>query len=599
MKFSEKYLTILTVFISICFILNILFVFNSSFAGGYEISIYNSYPSTFWFILFLIIIISEIIIILYVYSNNIKIKYLFVGLIGIIASYYLIIAFPIIKGYIIFGRADVLSHIGFMNDILNTDHISLNDIYPLMHISGIIFSMFSSFDLYTISKIFPPLISLYSILISYIFSKIIFKNIKITLFSLIFITIPVYQAFHNLFVPYEYAFCLLPLVFFLYFKSLKSNFSKNTSFLFILFCSFILFSHPLIGLLLISIFIAIEISYIMYAYISHFKNNINISQLNIYIIIILSLIFLIWRTYFYIVLQTVEKMYLWITESEGTSQLQSYINLLNYANVSIPNIIILVLNLYGQWIIMGIISLISIMYLIFFKKGNITYLTVFLTFSYLFFTFISFIIFIMYQEVGFERFYIIVIIYSTFLITSLFYPLIKKILNYRTYIKLIFMIIILVTITSINYFSIFNIYYSPIIKSPNQQVAYSELTGMKTFFEFRNQKIEILELGISVFRFHNALYGNDVVEQNIIYDQKTIPLAHFGYNKYASFSDSYKNQVYLVINKLAKISDPSINPNYEDLWKYNDDDFIKIKNDFSVNLIYMNGNIEEYINLYK
>src|SRR5205809_1309070 len=77
--------------------------------------------------------------------------------------------------------------------------------------------------------------------------------------------------------------------------------------------------------------------------------------------------------------------------------------------------------------------------------------------------------------------------------------------------------------------STFNLYLSPITKKENQQVAESELVGMKWFFEHRDQSMSVYELGLSQLRFYQALFGVAAPATNLRYGPVATPVDHFGY----------------------------------------------------------------------
>ncbi len=82
---------------------------------------------------------------------------------------------PIIRGYFIHGREDVLTHIGYMVDIENKHNIISNP-YPMLHIIGFTLKSFSGLSYNDITMFLPIFYSLLYIFSWYILGKYIFKN---------------------------------------------------------------------------------------------------------------------------------------------------------------------------------------------------------------------------------------------------------------------------------------------------------------------------------------------------------------------------------------------------------------------------------------
>ncbi len=129
---------------------------------------------------------------------------------------------------------------------------------------------------------------------------------------------------------------------------------------------------------------------------------------------------------------------------------------------------------------------------------------------------------------------------------------------------------------------------------PNQQVTTSEFAGMETFFSYRDDTIPILELGISQSRFHDAIFGRSAIKKNVIYGEMVRPPDHFGYGKYASFSDLFESPRYLLLTNLGRNLFLRIYPEFQDAWRFTPEDFDRLNIDRGVHKIYTNGNLDIY-----
>lgn len=127
----------------------------------------------------------------------------------------------------------------------------------------------------------------------------------------------------------------------------------------------------------------------------------------------------------------------------------------------------------------------------------------------------------------------------------------------------------------------------------NQQVTENEIIGMTWFFDHRNENMLIQEIGLSQFRFHNAIYGRHAPVKNIWYEN-TRPIDHFDYTNQTSFGDYDEDIKYMLVTTLGRITYPELYPNYKKQWRFTPDDFHMLENDKTVLRIYDNSNLNVY-----
>lgn len=315
------------------------------------------------------------------------------------------------------------------------------------------------------------------------------------------------------------------------------------------------------------------------------------------LILITFTAFLSWGAYTYIVAQSIKKIITGLLNEATKSEFQIYSNLASSANTSFIDLTNLILNVYGQFIILVFSSLFLLIYILFLcirKSKKITFHTLFFSVSFLFFLVFSIFTLMVANIYQTSRNYILVMFFSLFLIPSCFSIINAngKIKKSRNYFQLILLFLVLISVT---YFSIFNFYFSPSVKATNEQVALNELAGMETFFKIRDDKIPILEFGISQDRFYNVIYSRDANRTNIIYGVNVHAIDHFGYKNSTSFSNYYKDSRYFLLNDIGRKFYPYLYPDYKEKWRFTQEDFDKLKEDAGVHMIYMNGNLEIYL----
>ena len=120
---------------------------------GYELSIYNSaYLPLVGLILS--IIISLVVVVISIGENCKYGKYL--GTLNIGLCTLLVILLPFIKGYVYTSLGDNASHIGLILDIVASNHIPQNNVYPTIHLLGATLHLVTGLPLYIIAYLIPP-----------------------------------------------------------------------------------------------------------------------------------------------------------------------------------------------------------------------------------------------------------------------------------------------------------------------------------------------------------------------------------------------------------------------------------------------------------
>jgi hypothetical protein len=199
---------------------------------------------------------------------------------------------------------------------------------------------------------------------------------------------------------------------------------------------------------------------------------------------------------------------------------------------------------------------------------------------------------------GFGRIYSFATFFSLLLIPTGIYLFIlndsnDRVLTKKKIMKLTGVIVIFFCLT---YFSLFNLYLSPIIKSPNQQLPRSEYSGMSTFFTYRDASLPILEFQPPTNRIYDALYGQSAPRVNIYFDNpNTIPPDHFGYQNETLSRNLFNTSKYLLVDDLGRGFYSHMYPEFKNNWRFLAEDFERLKSDTKIQQVYSNNNLEVFM----
>lgn len=592
--YKIRYQKILLIASFVIILLCLYAIFNNHGVQGYEISIYEVYPLySFWYPLILSIFIFHIILILNISNkSNSSISWK-IAINGLVMANSIVLLLPLIRRYSLMGSGDPATHMGYIKDILYTGCIGANT-YPMNHILACITHWISGFDLNICMMLYPFIFySLYTVSF-YLLLTTFLKCRTSVLVGMMLVPLLLLGGSH--FTPQAESNFFLPFVFLIFFLRYSGENGLNNSILMII-CSFaIAFYHPLTTLFLIISFSVIESLYIIYErFVINLDPNIRDSS---YIIMILTINFFIWQSYSSLFLGTFRDVYRWLyEESTKSSIFETYSEQMAIYQPDPVYLITSIIYVYGKGLLlifMGLISISIMMYDRFKNKKNIDI-------NYMAFS----IVFIICALFGYSSLFIVtgtgygrVLTYAFFISIFLISISVGDILEKynETLCSLKFLVIFSIILLILTYLSIFTLYHSPIIKSIGQQVTDSQITGINTFFEIRNENFNVLEAGLSVKRMKDALYGTRKGLKNIMYITPKIP-AHFGYNNTTTHFGSYygPKPMYLAINTPFRILNQALIPDYPERWKFSQMDFIMLENDVTISKIYSNREMDIYL----
>ena len=584
-------------FISI--ILSSIIVLVTPSASGYEISLYDAYPPVFW--LLLILSLSSGIILMVDQAFFKKITHIWMtGPILIIISNLFILLLPVIRGYIIFGRDDPLTHIGYINDILSTGYFTKVGFganhYPADHILAVDLVYLTGLKPSTIVMIVPVIFFLIFIVSMYAFARELSLSDGQALLICAFSSLPLFKMATVIFVPSNQTFFLTPIIFFLYFKFRKPASHVTPIFLALLpFLLILPFYHPGEGtILFITIILIHECAYIFYNIVK--KNTLNITHDDVlksikYWVMPITIL-VIAEIAWFVQFPTFAHVTRFIVESMQSSPVNDFsmrsVEIISMFSVS--QSIQIFFNMWGQlviYLLIGSFSLIITWKAVFLEKHVRSEQFIF-SVVFLFSILLVVVAFVGNVYLPLSR-VVKWAIFSAGILGGL--TLYSLYINGERVVKNIIPFLIITALVLSTVFCVYNTFYSPIVRVPNQQVTDVEVDGMSWFFNNRIESLPIDEEGIEHIRFFQMLYGRSTVTSNIRTDARA-PV-HFGYLEHETLGKSFHGEDrYLIITNLGRINFPSIIPEFEELWLFTPDDYYKLDyGDSTVCRIYYNGNL--------
>lgn len=562
---------------------SILIIFQTPPAAGYEISIYDAFSPVFWALIIGSIFIGQLLLLL----NRTKPSAVFeirIGIFLIVLPVLILSALPLLRGYPIYGRADILTHIGHVMDVQT---IGMSDnLYPPIHIMTVAISGATGISPITIYSLYPLLFTGSFLGGMYLFVSIFSKNKTQLLLILPIALLPIGGAIHGNMIPFSISLLLIPFILYLFIKEQVFQ-TQHTRVLLLFSIVGILLYHPLTGLFLGIIFSIFVVSQ---------KTNrfTVISEGPSYIASFTLVVFAAWYTNYTGVIVRFRNIFEdLLGEDPGETELDATADILARTSPEISDILsiafysngldVMIYGLAGGFVCLG-------GYLWLKNEFTITVTEVMLGSSIFLFGFIGIVFLTNDFIVGFGRPLTFGKVIIAPLAGSFLYLVIER-SRIRSTLVLIFVILILFVLT---YAAVFGLYHSPATANTNQQVTQMEIDGMEWFFSHRNEELLIEEFGIDQYRFDHMFHGANTTSTNIR-RVETTPPPHFNYPEHDTFGESYVTDRYFLLPHLGRITYTERYPQYEEHWQFTPDDYHQLEHDSSVNRIYDNGDFQIYL----
>lgn len=548
-------------------------------AKGYELSIYSSTPIFVW-ILLLVSIAGGVTIIVHncyleLYRSS---NFWIMGFFILILSRATLLSIPFIRGYLSWN-GDIMTHVGLTKDILFTGY-TINNCYPVMHVFLSEISLISGFSINFVANYITILVSSFYVISIYLLSTKIFNSKKIQLLTFASVAGVLFDGYHIFLVPNGWSLMYLPFILFCYFGSLPSrDTSIKYRLLLVITLLFYPFFHPLSSAFIIMIFIILSTT--PYLYLDN-KNSpeASISKLAAMNGLLIEVIaFFSWILSFKVFHNNIKKIYLSITGGYNLDPIAQMGGTLDKMDLSTLEFLELIVKLMGDTIIFLILSAIAFIFLLKQQENkNLNFRTLFIIIFSIGFLYISYLLKIIpgLENIGSERFLSYLVIFTP--IPAAF--TLQKILCKKRKFGSLFCISIILIASTI---SVFSIYPSPYVLSPNRQVSQMDINGMDWFLTYNNQKVSTAHILTPVFRFADEIQGI----QNNSYSRYGMSLPdHFNYSLNQHFGQSYNMDKYAIITMTDKVV-------YDSVWKvvgrFNKNDFYKLETDSTVDKLYVNG----------
>lgn len=570
-------------------LLAVITVLRTPPVAGFEPSVYAAYPPWFWGLLLATLLVGQVLILREALAQRAdpaswRTGFLLAFLVGVILLF-----LPVIRGYPVYGRADLLTHIGHVNLIQETGGAPFQNIYQNLHQLLLAFAYASGLQVTEVANLVTPVISLLSLVAIYALLDAIFDRRRVLL-TLPFAVVLFGGSAHLNPSPYPMSFLLIPFVLYLFVRAQQTEALAFRLPLTLAVVGTVLY-HPMTALFLLVVFC------LHYAVVfrsdepGSWSTPTAISRVTATSVIQLSAVtFLAWYYNFVGIILRFETVFRRLLNPAGSeTELDTYGQTLSEFSPSVVDIARVATFNFGQRaFLLGLGSAFVAVAIWRYVRGNRFETPYLLTFFLGFVTFSAFGALFLFVDLigGYGRplmFAQLFAVLSAGTLVAYFYEQVDR--EAFVTVGVVFMLACLGALT------LATLYHSPMSGDSTNQVTQADMAGSEWYLDNDLQAAPLQEYGISMYRFEHALVNSEAGE---VPAGPTSPPGRFNYTRHATLGESYDADQYLVIAEHGRQFYPAAYPGYEDDWRYQPADFERLETDPTVSRIYTNEEFDIY-----
>jgi len=569
-------------------------------AHSYEISFFEAYPLWFWGALVSVVLLGQALILSNARDTSAEYWKLGFGLAG--AANIVLLLHPHVR-YVLYGRGDVLTHIGSVRHIVKTGTFMNINYYPVTHMLAAMLTELGMLSPVKATSILPALFSLVYIA-SYVYLvRYLAPNRLAFLFATSIGTLLPLGVGHMYTLPSAVSFFFAPLIAYLYLALHDSPQFRTYAVVFVFLVVISVPFHPLSYLYILTILLTFRTVHAIAPRVENFSLDVPsaVHSPTLLLGIVLSLWWYSGSTP--AVRSAVNILGPFLGELEG-GRFSHLTSVASTYSPSLLDIVTVGLFSYGRLgLVIGLTGVVLCVHLLRrWQQGRaIRSSVVALGIVYGVFVGLTAAAFFLDFLISYNRLARPVYFAAPLLIgfgtASLFRDMAPR---RRQALLGIFVCLLSVLLV----LSVVGLHSSPITKDNNKQVTEMELRGSEWYYDNRDRSLLTDELGFKQFRFYGATgdgYTRDgsfeglirLPQQNIRF-RGTGPPDHFGYENNATLGASYGEDRYLVVTELGRERYPKLYPDYEESWRFHPDDFRQLERDSTVDRVYDNGEFDLY-----
>jgi hypothetical protein len=533
-------------------------------ADGYEPSMYAPYPLSFWALVITAFVLGQLLILNGALSRDSSATHWRSGFLLVIVVTGILVFMPFVRGYPVYGRGDVLTHVGYVRTIQATGGAPFQNIYQNIHQVVLTLSYATGVEPIHVINAVAGVFSLFSIAASYTLVAAVFDRRR--------------------------ALKTLPFVLYVFVKAQQTESFAARASLAVVVIALLLY-HPLTAVFLILVFLVHRVVTFVSTRGADSERSLSLSTVTSGNVMQLSVVvFLAWYYNFIGIILRFELVFQRLLDpGSSETKLDSYSSTVSEYSPALVDLAQVGLVKFGQMAALlgiGCVFVLSLG-LLYLRRGRpaTPYL---LTFGFGFILFAALGGLFMFVDLigGFGRPLMFAQYFGALAAGSVLYQCYSYV-NWQSGVTAVATVALLALVV----LAVFGLYYSPAGGESNHQVTDQDLTGAEWYLDGDLDTEPLDEQGIRMYRFEHALNGS---ESTNVQQEGTLPPPRFNYTVHSTLGASYNETHYYVLTEQARNFYPTVYPNYEQVWRYRPEDYARLSRDPTVSHVYDSGEFDIY-----
>lgn len=555
-------------------------------AAGYEPSIYAGYPTYFWVLVVGTILVGQLLIIRGALRVNPAESNWWLGFLLAGVTIAVIVFVPFFRRYPVYGRGDVLTHIGYVHDIQATGGDPFQNIYQNIHQTVLALSYATGLRPMRVINAVSGVIAVFSIGASYALLITVFDRRRALLTLPFLLTLIAGSGYMNP-SPYPQSVLLFPFVLYLFVKTQRAD-SFGLRLALTVAVIGVLLYHPLTAVFLILIFL-VHYAVVSGADSEGTRRPFELSRVTSANVMQLSLaVFLAWYSNFVGIILRFETVYNRVLRpGQSETELDNYSSTVSEFSPSLIDLAGVGLVRFGLTaVLLGIGTVTAIWLLRRYQQGQRVTSSYLVTFSLGFIVFVCFgVLFMIVNLIGsFGR----PLMFAEYFAALGAGALLYRVYDYFNW-KPRVTVAVVILLAAMVVVGLVTVYAAPFGGKSNHQVTAQDLDGAQWYFEQELETEPLQEQGIRMYRLEHVFNGS---ESWNVQKEGTLPPDRFNYTEYSTLGASYEEDQYYVLTERGRVFYPTVYPSYEDQWRFKPVDYARLAVDPTISKLYDNGEFE-------
>jgi hypothetical protein len=229
-------------------------------SAGYEISIYDAYPLSFWFCILTSVSCGISSLVYISFRQGVRSSWWSFAALAVICSNIVVLLIPTARDYFLIDRSDTANAFAQVRYTAITGHLGSGNMYPMLH--SFIYTISTTGGLDFQSALALLLIVFYSLYVGgvYLIAKELETKPKQSILIVTFGSVLLFGYFNSFLIPTQLFLFLIPTVLFFVFR--RNNHPKEATniVVLLLFCVTLPFVHPFGSIMLILFLLEFEVA---------------------------------------------------------------------------------------------------------------------------------------------------------------------------------------------------------------------------------------------------------------------------------------------------------------------------------------------------